>query len=96
MAKDMPWSITASAWFLRAASLVVVVCWVLRIMHSGWSKDFRSFGSATGIIGAAMLCLLSFTLTTTGRAKTVFAIGTIILALCVVLLATAGLIFPRP
>lgn len=54
MAKDMPRYTIAASWFVRACSLVVLVIWGLTIKHSGLSKDFRSFGSATGVLGAVM------------------------------------------
>ena len=89
-------SCIATAWFVRACSLIVLILWVLTLRLRGWSIDLRSFGSMLGLVGAAMLCLLSFTLVTTGRSKTIFAIGTVILAIGVIALSAPGLLFPRP
>ena len=84
----------AAAWFVRACSLIVAVIWGLGILNRGWSRDFRSFRSLTGILGATMLCLLSFTFVTAGRTKRVVAVGTIILALWVLVFSAAALLFP--
>jgi len=96
MANGICRSSLATAWFVRASSVVVVVFWVLGIINHGWSNDLCSFRSLTGIIGAAMLCLLSFIPVTSGKAKKIFAIGTIILAMGVIALSVAGLLLPRP
>ena len=84
----------AAAWFVRACSLLVAVLWGLGIRNHGWSRDFRSFSGLSGIIGATMLCLLSFTFVTTGRTKKVVAVATIVLALWIVVFSAAGLLFP--
>ena len=96
MADRISRSAIAMAWFVRACSLFVLILWVLALRLRGWSIDLRSFGSLTGLIGAAMLCLSSFTLVTTGKAKTIFAIGTLILAMGVIALSLPGIWLPRP
>lgn len=92
MAKSTDRSTVTAAWFVRAASVVVMVFWVLRIVRSGWSHAFDFLASP---MGAAMLLLLSLTLEATGKPRKIFAIGTIILALGVLLLVIAGFVAPQ-
>ena len=89
MAKDITF---ATVWFLRVAGLVVLGLGIFGITRSG----FHSFRNATGIIAAGMLFLLSFNFEKTGKTKKLVAIGVLILALSLMLVSAAALIFPGP
>jgi hypothetical protein len=80
MATEFPGYTKALAWFLRAASLIVVVVSLLDVARHGWSWDFTAEHGPKGILMAAALFTMSFGYTRTGKPRRAIAVAFILLA----------------